>query len=499
MIDRRTFLSGIAGLGLAAACAEDTPEIVSPSTAWTSSARRVSGRVVCTGESGDAQPGVEGARVSDGTSVVGSDGDGYFSLVTAPQARFVFLIVPSGYSLVGPGGFSSVGFVDLSQISGPAVAVKFELDRSRSQDEHSFAILADVQVANLEDLARFQREGHPSLAAWRMNSENAAFVVSCGDMVFDRPDLLAQYRAAIEVGLPVFHANGNHDTFPNVDDQAKKDVFQNTFGPLYYSFDYGQVHYVLLDTIVWSGGEYYGRVGTTQLDWLRQDLSFVEPGGRVVVFSHIPIQSSRIARTPGAKNPGQLSVVDREELAVVLGAYQVTVFSGHLHEMEHTVTGPISEQVCGAASGAFWTGPVCADGTPVGFMLVDVIGSAISHQYVPSDGRQDRVSLYPPGSAAGSAHDVLANVWEWQEGWTIRAWLDGNRIRDPERTRMTDPLASALYRGPNMPARYPWIEPLTNDHMFRIDVGGLPWSELRVETTDTFGRSSVARLRNPGG
>jgi 3',5'-cyclic AMP phosphodiesterase CpdA len=65
-------------------------------------------------------------------------------------------------------------------------------------------------------------------------------------------------------------------------------MYRHYFGPDYYSFNYGGVHFVGLNSVDFDDQWYYGHVDSLQLAWLEQDLSYVPASTPVVTFNHIP-------------------------------------------------------------------------------------------------------------------------------------------------------------------------------------------------------------------
>jgi hypothetical protein len=156
---------------------------------------------------------------------------------------------------------------------------------------------------------------------------------------------------------------GNHDV--EVDqktDEGSVRTFSRYFGPTYYSFNRGEIHYVVLDDIFWFG-EYIGYIDQRQLDWLRADLAFVEKGKTVVVFVHIPSYSLVFKKIGETRPPNNFVVVNRELLYTLLEPYKSYIICGHAHQSEYLKDGGSEVHVTGAVCGAWWTGPICNDGT----------------------------------------------------------------------------------------------------------------------------------------
>ena len=105
----------------------------------------------------------------------------------------------------------------------------------------------------------------------------------------------------------------------------------------------------------------------------------IESGRTVVVATHIPPLSGLIDRAAwGAESN---SLLNRELLYRLLEPYDAHVLSGHTHETEHRQEHGVQEHIHGTVCGAWWTGPICADGTPNGYAVYDVAGSEVRWRY----------------------------------------------------------------------------------------------------------------------
>jgi 3',5'-cyclic AMP phosphodiesterase CpdA len=124
-------------------------------------------------------------------------------------------------------------------------------------------------------------------------------------------------------------------------------MFRNFLGPTYFSFNYGKVHFVGLDTVDYDDLWYYGHVDSAQLAWLAADLAAVPAGETVVTFNHIPLLSSSISRgyrEEGAaptliRVNGEMQfrhvVSNRDEVRALLGQHDHSLaLAGHIHYRE---------------------------------------------------------------------------------------------------------------------------------------------------------------------
>jgi hypothetical protein len=69
-------------------------------------------------------------------------------------------------------------------------------------------------------------------------------------------------------------------------------MYHHYFGPDYYSFNRGGVHFIGLNSVDISGPSHYGHVDGVQLAWLARDLSHVSAETPIVTFEHIPMLSA---------------------------------------------------------------------------------------------------------------------------------------------------------------------------------------------------------------
>jgi hypothetical protein len=297
------------------------------------------------------------------------------------------------------------------------------------------------------------------------------------------------------MGIPFFQVVGNHDLDQESGtDEGSTDTFTRHFGPRYYSFNRGAVHYVILDDVFWHGTGYMGYVGSDQLHWLENDLRLVEAGRPVVVACHIPVLGGRHGRL-GQEHPSPtISVSNRRMLYRLLEPYQAHILTGHTHENEHVFEGGAHEQVIGAVCGGWWTGPICGDGTPNGYAVYEARGEQITWRYKSTGFDFDhQLRVYPPGADPTAPEEIVANVWDWDPDWTVVWYENGDRRGEMARRVGTDPLSETLHRGDDLPPRRTWVDPYRIEHLFYAPASQ-DARDIRVEATDRFGRVYSAAL-----
>jgi hypothetical protein len=451
---------------------------------------RVRGRVTGGGQ------GLARVRVSDGRSVTATQADGTYELIADARQPFVFATAPSGYALPQNPTGTARFYAPLPPASDEAeVSFAFDPD-PRAAEAHRVVVLADTQMQNAFEVERYLSETVPDVAALVAGSDLPAFGVACGDILFDDLTLFPDYeRGVAQMGVPFFQVVGNHDIdFDARSDEHTTDVFRRHFGPTYYSFERGDVHYVVLDDVLWHGSGYIGYVDEAQLAWLEQDLSFVEAGRPVVVFLHIPALSTRWQRQGEASPSLAGSVANRAALYRLLEPYRAHLVSGHQHEKEHVFDGGVHSHVSGAACGAWWSGNLCWDGAPNGYDVFTARGEEISWQYKSTGhGLEHQLRAYPAGADPDAPGQFLVNAWDWDPAWEV-VWHEGSvRAGRMEPRVGRDPLAVRYMNGESEPARRPWVDAVPTEHLLYarpVD----PAAPLRVEATDRFGRVFTASV-----
>lgn len=74
-------------------------------------------------------------------------------------------------------------------------------------------------------------------------NEQAAFIIHTGDICYEK-GLKAHIKLmnTENMDCPVFYCIGNHDL---VKGKYGEELFESIYGPVYYSFDAGNVHYIV--------------------------------------------------------------------------------------------------------------------------------------------------------------------------------------------------------------------------------------------------------------
>lgn len=456
------------------------------STAANAKQRTVSGKVHSKGK------GIAGVAVTDGYSVVSTDAQGNYSFDVHTNAEFVYISTPAGYA------FNQQNHVAwfYQSLAADQLNAKadFSLDKLSVDDtKHQFVVWADTQMISQSDCDQLKATAVPDLKALVASypKDSLFHGIGCGDLVWDKFQFFKDYKEAIAAtGVTFFNVIGNHDMDldARTDDYSAK-TFKQQFGPTYYSYNRGQVHYVVLDDVFFVGTakKYIGYITESQLQWLENDLKLVKPGTTVVLSVHIPTNTGAARRAKKEEEMGGV-VTNRKQLYKILASYKVHIMSGHTHFNEAWEEDNIMEHNHGTVCGAWWTGPICGDGTPMGYGVYEVNGGDIQWYYKSTGkDKEHQLRVYEKGRLKEAPTEIVANVWNWDTKWKVEWWEDGAAKGAMEQRVARDPWAIELYAGPGLPVKHKFVEPTLADHLFFAKPSANA-KQITVKATDRFGK-----------
>ncbi|AMR31252.1 metallophosphoesterase [Mucilaginibacter sp. PAMC 26640] len=496
MSNRRDFIKalGLTGavLTVPAGVTVANPALAIPDTVDITNLT-LKGRVLSNGA------GVANVAVTDGVNITLTDKRGNYQLMSNKTARFVYISIPAGYAI--PHDKHIAQFYKTIDVKSNAFTANFQLDRLEKEDnDHVFVVWADPQIISKKDGEALVKRTAPDLRDLVANypAGTSVHAIGCGDLVWDHFELFDDYREAVNItGIPFFNVIGNHDMDldARTDDYSAK-TFKDNFGPTYYSFNRSNIHYVMLDDVFFIGTakRYIGYLTETQLQWLEQDLKHVKAGSTVVVSLHIPTNSGAMRRNKDKQDDLGGTVSNREQLYKILAPYKVHIMSGHTHMNEKWEDGNITEHVHGTVCGAWWTGPICSDGTPEGYAVYEVKGNEISWFYKSTGKPKDyQLKVYPKGYLATAPEEIVANVWNWDKAWKVQWLEDGVLKGDMDQRIDFDPWAVDLYAGPQLPKKHKWVDPTLTDHLF-FAKPSTGVKIIKVIATDRFGKQYMQEI-----
>lgn len=488
MEKRRSFLKSIALLGTA---------LSAPATLFASDKAFISPvlkEALVSGKVLDQGKGVQGVPVTDGFTIVTTDHEGSFELQADPRSEFIYLSTPAGYEFNHQSG--------IAQFYKPITGSDFNFSLKKlgkDDNEHVFVVWADPQIQTDADAQNILTQAGPDLVKLKSGYPEGTLIhgICAGDIVWDQFRLFKDYKQSIgQSDIPFFQVIGNHDMDLDVrTDDLSARTFKQHFGPSYYAYNRGKIHYVALDDVFFlgTGRRYIGYLTENQLHWLEQDLSHVPLGTTVVLTLHIPTNTGQKRRYALKEDDIANVVSNREQLYKILKPFQSYILSGHTHFNEHIVEGNRHEIVHGAICGAWWSGPVCYDGTPKGYGVYEVKGNQLSWYYKSiGKEKEHQIRVYDRSNKAKPGL-VVANVWNWDASWEVKWKEDG--VLKGAMTQFTgkDPMAIDLYEGAVKPQEQPWVEPILTDHLFFCSPSAVAKS-VEVTAKDRFGNLYTERI-----
>ena len=155
----------------------------------------------------------------------------------------------------------------------------FTLEKSEltARDDHCFVQISDTEIGEngtgewLDEVRTVIKENDP------------AFLIHTGDICYE-----AGLKKHIEemntdtMGCTVKYVIGNHDY---VKGRYGEELYESLYGPVWYSFDVGNIHYVI--TSFQNGSDYKSLYNKNdRWRWLKNDLANVDEGMKVVMFNH---------------------------------------------------------------------------------------------------------------------------------------------------------------------------------------------------------------------
>jgi hypothetical protein len=187
---------------------------------------------------------------------------------------------------------------------------------------------------------------------------------------------------------------------------------------------------------------------------------------------HIPVHS-------GTKN--------RDALYALLQDRQVHIMSGHTHYNVNALNGSIYEHNHGTVCGAWWSGPICEDGTPCGYGIYKVKGTNLTWHYQSTGMPADHQMRIYANEYSATEKQVLANIWNADPEWKTAYWVDGVSKGSLEAIEGFDPDAYKTMLGPDLPKPRTFPEPRKTKHLFRAVVPNGS-KEIKIVATDRFGK-----------
>lgn len=435
-----------------------------------------------------------GVVVSDGLNTVLTDKKGNYTLDTDRDSRFVFISTPAGYrSATLPGAHPERLFYQ--ELQDGTDTYDFVVERKAKDDtNHNLIVIADPQISERGELPELAENARSITSYIGRSDGDDTFGIVLGDIVGWDHSIYPEYNEIMaETGIDYRYVMGNHDMTNYVGSHEESlTKYQDTYGPAWYSFNAGKVHYIVLDDNFFIGRDWYyiGYVDGRQLEWMRNDLSHVEEGSTVILSLHIPTTLTEEDRKTFSYGMISELVSNKKELYSMLAPYNAMILSGHMHfGNNQVINNRLMELNVSSLGGAWYSGPVCIDGSPAGFKAMEINGDDISWTYIGC-GHPAEYQMKVYEDPEGYEGYILANIWDYDPAWKVEYFEDGKRIGEMENFSGYDPLARKLYNGSG-DLKQKWVYASVTHNLFKARKSPDAKSWM-VKVTDRFGRVYTA-------
>lgn len=452
-------------------------------------------------------------KVSNGLEIVRTDEEGCYELPLGDEGQ-VFVIKPAGYRtrlgpnqlplfyyLHRPQGSPKLKFAGVQPTGPLPQSIDFPLTEQVEPELFRVILFGDTQPRNLLEVDYI---AHDVIADIRKNS--ASFGVTLGDIAFDDLNVFEPLSQAIGlVGIPWYNVFGNHDAnFDATERRHINETYERHFGPSYYSFDYGKVHFVVMDNIEYAPTPegkfgFKGGFGSDQLEFLKRDLQLIPAEQMVVMLMHVPLNLTE-------DHQGLFRLIEQRPFTLSIAAHQ------HYHQhmffdQNQGWRGPqphhhiINVTVCGS----WWSGlkdergiphATMSDGAPNGYSVLSFDGNKYSLEFVGAGndrGRQMRIHLSDEVSAKQKTR-FHVNVFDGSSRSKVAFSLNGVDWTECQQVAEPDPLFQSLWDAEQTqqpPPKLKLTKPTISSHLWagELPVGLSPGTHLlRIRTEDMHGK-----------
>jgi len=468
-----------------------------------------------------------GIKVSNGREITRTDEFGEYELPVSDDS-ILFVLKPRGWRtplnenrlpqffyVHKPAGSPQSRFEGVRPTGALPVSIDFPLYTQSEPEQFKAILFGDPQPTNQQEVDYIAHDVVEELIG-----TDASFGVTLGDIVHDDLSLFEpQARAIAVLGIPWYNVIGNHDlNFDAKSDRLSDETFERAFGPAYYSFDYGPVHFLVLDDVEWfvkldGQGTYRGGLGGDQMEFIRSDLAAIPKEQLVVLLMHIPL----------------VDVHDRQQLFRLIEQRPFCMsVSAHRHVHDHRFitredgwqgAEPHHHVINVTVSGSWWQGQrdergiphaTMADGAPNGYSIVSFDGTKYQFDFKAAGRPADyQMSIQAPESVElqqaadarvmvnvfnGSAKSKLELRWQRMSDWERMQYaqvedLAFRKIFDTEAALLEklaakDAPETEIWKKLTAPKRstHIWTAPLPP-----VEVTGM--HVLLVRATDMHGRT----------
>ena len=270
----------------------------------------------------------------------------------------------------------STTYIHEATLTGLTPNTKYEYRVGYGTDRRSDWYRLETAGASVYDVLIYPDSQSGDYSQWEeivkssaLRNPRTALYISMGDLV-DNGEHAYQWRTwlnsikPLSANVPLATTLGNHEMYTLDWKMREPYAYLNyfavppngneTFNRRYYSYDFGDVHYVVLDTMLYESNHednhdtHHPDLYDVQVQWLRQDLMANTKKWTVVLMHRDPFQyafdRSGVNRAVGFDDEGVLfmPIFDEFNVDLVLSAHLHSYRNrGHVRNFERDASGPL--------------------------------------------------------------------------------------------------------------------------------------------------------------
>ena len=270
----------------------------------------------------------------------------------------------------------STTYIHEATLTGLTPNTKYEYRVGYGTDRRSDWYHLETVGASVYDVLIYPDSQSGDYSQWEeivkssaLRNPRTALYISMGDLV-DNGEHAYQWRTwlnsikPLSANVPLATTLGNHEMYTLDWKMREPYAYLNyfavppngneTFNRRYYSYDFGDVHYVVLDTMLYESNHednhdtHHPDLYDVQVQWLRQDLMANTKKWTVVLMHRDPFQyafdRSGVNRAVGFDDEGVLfmPIFDEFNVDLVLSAHLHSYRNrGHVRNFDRDASGPL--------------------------------------------------------------------------------------------------------------------------------------------------------------
>ena len=270
----------------------------------------------------------------------------------------------------------STTYIHEATLTGLTPNTKYEYRVGYGTDRRSDWYRLETAGASVYDVLIYPDSQSGDYSQWEeivkssaLRNPRTALYISMGDLV-DNGEHAYQWRTwlnsikPLSANVPLATTLGNHEMYTLDWKMREPYAYLNyfavppngneTFNRRYYSYDFGDVHYVVLDTMLYeinhedNHDTHHPDLYDVQVQWLRQDLMANTKKWTVVLMHRDPFQyafdRSGVNRAVGFDDEGVLfmPIFDEFNVDLVLSAHLHSYRNrGHVRNFDRDASGPL--------------------------------------------------------------------------------------------------------------------------------------------------------------